>query len=245
MAPSEWTDEQHGARLARLEQRVGDLQAVDEAGALLPDVQRRHVRQPQLVLQDAAAAGEVVVGGHRGEHDVIDLLLGHARVLERLPGRAGAQVAGGGPLLDVVARLHAAPLADPPVGGVHHPGELVVGDEVLAGDEAAAEDLGAHGEPPGAIADVAGTRVADALAAVAPRCGTRGPPTVAAPEAALRLRSAAWPARTIRPPRTPPRRSTSRAESRPRASRRRRPRCPRARAAARPRATRRAARSPC
>jgi len=39
----------------------------------------------------------VMVGRHRGEHDVVDLLLGDAGVLERLLRRAHAQVAGRGP----------------------------------------------------------------------------------------------------------------------------------------------------
>ena len=103
------------------------------------------MRQTHLVLQDSAAAGEVVIRRHGGEDDVVELVLGHTGVLERLVRRTDAEVAGGGAQLDEVARLHAAPFPDPVVGGVHHPGELIVADEVLAGHEAAAQDLRAHG----------------------------------------------------------------------------------------------------
>jgi hypothetical protein len=136
--------QQHRARLARLEQRVGDLKSVDEPGALLPDVERGDVRHAHLVLEDSATPGEVMVGRHRGEDDVVDLVLGDAGVLERLLRRAHAQVAGRGALLDVVARLHAAALADPGVGRIHDLGELVVGDQVFAGDEATSDDLALH-----------------------------------------------------------------------------------------------------
>src|SRR6266850_729244 len=128
----------------RSRKRVRDLKAVDEPGALLPDVERGDVRHAHLVLEDGAAPGEVMVGRHRGEDDVVDLVLGDAGVLERLLRRAHTQVAGRGALLDVVACLHAAALADPGVGRIHDLGELVVGDEVLAGDEAASDDLAVH-----------------------------------------------------------------------------------------------------
>ena len=48
-------------------------QAVQEARALLPDVEAGDVAQAQLVLQEGAAAREVVVGGHGREHHEVDL----------------------------------------------------------------------------------------------------------------------------------------------------------------------------
>jgi len=120
-------DQQQRACLAGLEQRIRNLQSVDEAGALLADVERGDVPDAQLVLEDAAAAGEVVVRRHGGEDDVVDLFLRDAGVRERFLRGAHAQIAGRCALLDVIARLHPAALADPGIGRIHDLGELIVG----------------------------------------------------------------------------------------------------------------------
>src|SRR5207253_28692 len=99
--------EEQGPGLPGLQERVRDLQAVEEPGALLPDVERGDRAEPELVLEQSAAAREVVVRRHGGEDDVVDLFLRNARVLEGCLGRADAEVARGGPRLDVVALLDA------------------------------------------------------------------------------------------------------------------------------------------
>src|SRR5581483_12158370 len=141
--------------------------AVDESGALLADVERRDESHPELLLQQAAAAGKVVVRSHRREDDVVDLVLRDPGVRDRLCRRAGAEIARGGALLHVVPGLDAAPLPDPRVGGVHHAGELIVRDQVLAGDEAATDDPRAHQQTSGRAflpesAEVVATKTPDA-----------------------------------------------------------------------------------
>src|SRR5207237_1996214 len=102
----------------------------------LADVERRYVPDAQLVLEDSTAAGEVMVRRHGGEDDVVQLFLRDAGVRERILRRAETQIARRRSLLDVVARLDPAALADPGIGGVHDLGELLVGAELLARDQA-------------------------------------------------------------------------------------------------------------
>ena len=122
--------EEHGLGQAGADVGVGELQAVEEAAALLADVEAGHVAQAELRLQQGAAAGEEVVGGHGGEDHEVHLVLRHPRVLEGLAGGGDAEVGGGRPLVHEVAGLDAAALPDPGVARVHEPRQHVVGDPV-------------------------------------------------------------------------------------------------------------------
>src|SRR5581483_870046 len=137
-------DEQKPLGLARAQERVGDLEPVDEAGALLADVERRDVAEPELVLHQHAAAGELIVGRHGGEDHVVDVGGADAGLLHGDAGRARAQLRRAGAVGDVVALLDARALANPLIGGLAHARELLVLDEVLADDETGSFDDRAH-----------------------------------------------------------------------------------------------------
>ena len=123
--------EEHGPGEAGADVGVRELEAVEEAAALLADVEAGDGPEAELRLEKAAAPGEEVVGGHGGEDHEVDFLGPHLRVLERLLGRRHPEVGGGGTGAHVVAGLDAAALADPGVARVHEPRHHVVGDPVL------------------------------------------------------------------------------------------------------------------
>ena len=89
------------------------VQPVEEARALLSDVEARDRSQAQLLLEEGAAAGELVVGGHRREDHHVHLVRTHPRGLEGLGRGGGAKVGGGDVRGREVPRLDAAALADP------------------------------------------------------------------------------------------------------------------------------------
>ncbi len=136
--------EEHGLRETRADVGVHELQAVEEAGALLADVEAGDGPQAELGLEDAAAPGEVVVGSHGGEDHEVDLFGGHLRVREGLAGRGHPQVGGGGAGIDEVSGHHPAPLADPGVGRVHDPRQHVVRHPILGDLGPAAHDDGSR-----------------------------------------------------------------------------------------------------
>ena len=119
-------DEEHGLRDAAAHQGVDHLQAVGEAGALLADVERRHGADPELLLHHRADPRQVVVGGHGGADDVVELLRRDPGVGEGGARRLRPQVRRGDAGLDVVAGDDAAALADPLVVGVEDPRQHVV-----------------------------------------------------------------------------------------------------------------------
>ena len=84
-------DHQDVLVLPGADERVGDRQAVDEAGALLADVEARDLAQPELALGEHARAGEHVVRRQRrvDQHvDVAGLELGLRRAPRGTPWRA-------------------------------------------------------------------------------------------------------------------------------------------------------------
>ena len=84
-----------------------------------------------------------MVRRHGGEDDVVEVASRNPCILQCFFRSAKAEVAGLGARLDVVALFHAGPFADPLIGSVHHFGEVVVLDQVLADDEAGTNDAGA------------------------------------------------------------------------------------------------------
>jgi hypothetical protein len=82
---------------------------VEEAAALVPHVERGDAGQAELVAEEAARAGEVVVRRERREDDRVDVLLAReAGVLERHLRRLEGEIAGAD-----AAVLDEAPLLDP------------------------------------------------------------------------------------------------------------------------------------
>src|SRR4029453_16565466 len=85
-------DEEDRLRHPGADVRVHELQTVEEPGALLTDVEAGDGTQPELGLEDGAAAGKVVVRRHGREHDEVDLVLRDPGTLQRLPGRGHTEV---------------------------------------------------------------------------------------------------------------------------------------------------------
>src|SRR5690606_18227941 len=77
------THEQNPPVLSRPDPRVTHGQAIEEAGALVPDVDRGHPRYAELALQKHAAAWKEIVGAERRVDDAVDLGRIHTRLLER------------------------------------------------------------------------------------------------------------------------------------------------------------------
>ena len=123
---------------------VGHAQGVDEAAALVADVQRTDLAHLHGPLQEHAASREVVVGAQRGEDDEVDLLRRGARPLDGFGSRLHGHGGGGlrGPV-GVPAFTDARPLLDPLVAGLHVLEKVVVGNHVVRHVHADAGDPGA------------------------------------------------------------------------------------------------------
>jgi hypothetical protein len=138
-------DQQDALVLAHADPRVGNGQAVEEAGALVAHVQRRHAGYAELALEVDAAAGEEVVGAERRVDDAVDVAGLHVRALESdargFHRQVGARLLAG---LDPVPLLDAGPLADPLVGRVPVLRQFVVGDDPIRDVVAEADERGAR-----------------------------------------------------------------------------------------------------
>jgi hypothetical protein len=125
--------------LAAADEGVGHRQGVDEAAALVPDVDRGDGAQAEQPLEEHAVAGGEVIGCGRGVENEIDragLEPGGLERSERGPvgqRRAGVTLAGPATLLDAGAR------PDPFVARVHQVGEVVVGDDPVGHRETGPE----------------------------------------------------------------------------------------------------------
>ena len=111
---------------------LGDLEGVDEAGAGGGDVEAGDVTaQAELGLQEARRGREGDVRRHRRDDEEVDVGGRQAGALQGLGGGLGAEVrrilarAGDPAFADAGAGL------DPLVGGIHHLGELGVGERAF------------------------------------------------------------------------------------------------------------------
>ena len=83
------------------------------------------------MLQQTAAAGKEVVGRHRREHDVINIIRSQTGLLQRDSGSPRSQVRGRRSGSHVIALLNPGALANPLVRGVHQLLKTAVGHQVL------------------------------------------------------------------------------------------------------------------
>src|SRR5690606_22161037 len=128
----------------------GDGQTVEEAGALVTNIERWHSRDAQLRLQVDATSGEEVVRAQRRVDDAVDLLRIHPGPLERYVRRLQREIGTGLlPGLYPVALLDAAPLPDPFIRRVPPLAELVVRQHPFGYVKPCTDELGAkHPTPP-------------------------------------------------------------------------------------------------
>src|SRR5207244_9090953 len=119
------------AILAGADPRVGDREAVHEARALIADVERGDVAQPQVALQEDPVARLEVIGGAGAVDDAVQVRGLQPGPRQRLAGRLPRERHAGLSVRDPVARLDPRALADPLVRRVHEARELVVRDDAL------------------------------------------------------------------------------------------------------------------
>jgi hypothetical protein len=136
--------DQDVAILSGADHRVGQLQTPQKPRALLPDVETRHIGQPQFPGKDRTGAREVEVGGHRREDDVPDLALIETRIAKGLLGGGHRKVAGGLVEAREPPGDDPGPLPDPLVRGVHQPGQVVVVHHVVGDIHPRSRHLRAH-----------------------------------------------------------------------------------------------------
>jgi hypothetical protein len=139
-------DDEDISVLAGTNQGVANLQCVHKARALQTYVQTPHGGQSQLVLEHGPRSGEVIIGSHRGEYDVVDLFPGHARVGESPLGSANGEIARGFVEIGELARDDTGSLADPLVAGIHDSRHAVVVDRVGRDVNARTLDDGSHAD---------------------------------------------------------------------------------------------------
>src|SRR4029079_10668644 len=84
---------------------VGDRQSVDEARALLPDIQTWDVLEPERTLNEYARPREVEVRRQRRKDDEVDVSRGEPGALERLPAGGRRECRSGLTLRDPVPLL--------------------------------------------------------------------------------------------------------------------------------------------
>ena len=139
--PAEDLGPQDKAHLPRRggEQALGGVEGVDKSGAGGVQVEADGVLlKAQLPLQDAGRGGIQMVpgeGGHQAHPHVrrVDVPL-----LQGLPGRGQAQLGVGLPLSADMPGVDAGAGGDPLVAGVHHFGQIFVGEDPLGHGRAGA-----------------------------------------------------------------------------------------------------------
>src|SRR5206468_3351507 len=100
-------------------------------------------------LDDVRGGGKGHVAGGRADHDQVDLAGLDSRALEGLLRRPDGEVGGRLGLVDDVPLADAGALDDPLVRGLHHPLELLVGEDALRGIGTDTDDLcPGHSRPP-------------------------------------------------------------------------------------------------
>src|SRR5207249_7982936 len=139
-------DEQDAAVLPHADPCVRHGEAVQEAAALIADVDRRDAREAELALQEYAVAGLEVIGRAGAVHDAVEIARLEAGLGERPAGGLAREARSGLAVAHPVAGADAAALRDPLVRGVHHLGQVLVRDAPRGDVEGGGDELGAgHG----------------------------------------------------------------------------------------------------
>jgi len=120
------TDHQHVLEHAGANVRVRDRHAVDEARALLANVETRDLFQAELALHEHRRAGEIEVRRQRRVDDQVDVFRLQASSFDRLATRLRRELCTRLAGLDPVALFDAGPLDDPLVRRLHLRRELVI-----------------------------------------------------------------------------------------------------------------------
>ena len=137
--------QQHPPVAATLDEQVREFQAVEEAAALLPDVESGDVPQAQGDLEQGAVARQHVIRGHGGEDDGIDVPGRQTRIGDGVAGRHHAEIRRTLPCVSVAPLLDTAANADPLVRGVHEARQGLVRDDMPRQADAGSGDDASHG----------------------------------------------------------------------------------------------------
>jgi hypothetical protein len=121
---------QHPPVLPGADYGIGELQCVEEASALLADVEAGNRGEAELSLQKGGRTRDVIVRGHGGQDQVIDGVEGAAGALDRLAGGGHRDVRGRLAARREAPLDDAGPHLDPLVGGVHDAGQVIVVDDL-------------------------------------------------------------------------------------------------------------------
>jgi hypothetical protein len=97
-------------------------------------------------LEKYAAAREHVLGRQRGEDNGVEVGRPHVGPVECHLGRLEGEVAGQLPLANPPPLFDPGASANPLVGGIHHLGQVVIGDDTVRQIDARGDELGAHDE---------------------------------------------------------------------------------------------------
>jgi hypothetical protein len=126
---------------------VRDGYTVNEASALLADIETGNLGNAECALDEYASARKIEVGRQGRVDDEIDVARREAGALDRFLARRGRQRGSGLALGDPAALLDAGALDDPLVRGLHPRRKLVVGDDARWHAHADAQDAAAmkHG----------------------------------------------------------------------------------------------------
>jgi len=134
------TRDQHALRGARAHEAVRGGEREESAGALGAHVERPHRPAAELLLEEAAGAGEGDVGRHGGEDDEIDVGRPEARAGERGERGLARQVRGAVSVVGVMPARDPGQLREPRARRAEVARELFVGDGPRWQVAAAAED---------------------------------------------------------------------------------------------------------
>src|SRR5688572_604110 len=135
-------DDEDVLRLARLDEAVGEVKAVEETGARRRQVRRRRLRRAEVALDEARGRRKERVARDRPDEDHVEVFRGHVRALQRELRRLRAQVGELLPLRDDVALLDPGPRRDPLVRGVDELLQVGVRQELFRHGGAGADDSG-------------------------------------------------------------------------------------------------------
>jgi len=120
---------------------VRNRQAIDEAAALIADIDRGDVGDPELALEEDAVAGLKMIGRAGAVDDAVEVFRFETGFVERFARRLAREPHAGVTTVDPVPRLDAAPLHDPFVRRVHHLREVVIGDDTRGDVKSGGEEL--------------------------------------------------------------------------------------------------------
>ena len=105
---------------------ISQLKAVQESRALLPYVETRNIIQTQFGLNQSSGTGKIVIRGHGGKNNQIQIFPVNSRHCDRVTGSGSSEIRRGDSFVYIVPTLHSAPSADPFIIHIHYPGQHVI-----------------------------------------------------------------------------------------------------------------------